>query len=91
VYEDFLPVSAAGIFRSNLGDEASTLVGKSDAASTQAAFEAALGTPVQDEMALYAAEQAESIAALKARCNTGTQSSCPASPTLWGQFNAGRT
>ncbi len=53
LYEDFLPVSAAGIFRSNLGrgDRPDTLAG-----GERSRFEAALGARVQDEMALYAAE-----------------------------------
>ena len=60
-YEDFLPVSAAGIFQSNLGAEARGAVYAVDPA--KADFEAALGRPVQDEMALYQAEQDASIAA----------------------------
>ncbi|WP_422674189.1 2-oxoadipate dioxygenase/decarboxylase HglS [Billgrantia bachuensis] len=50
-YEDFLPVSAAGIFQSNLGG------GQNEAYAGNAnreAFEQALGTPVADELALYA-------------------------------------
>ncbi|WP_062209731.1 VOC family protein [Aureimonas sp. AU12] len=58
VYEDFLPVSAAGIFQSNLGTDAQS---NAAASGRQAAFEAALGRPVHDEMALYAAAQARSI------------------------------
>jgi uncharacterized glyoxalase superfamily metalloenzyme YdcJ len=56
-YEDFLPVSAAGIFRSNLREsgEATAL----QAESNQAAFEQALGCPVWDMFSLYA-EQAAS-------------------------------
>ena len=60
-YEDFLPVSAAGIFQSNLGSEARGSAYAVDPA--KADFEAALGRPVQDEMALYQAEQDASIAA----------------------------
>lgn len=60
IYEDFLPVSAAGIFQSNLGDEA-----RSDrqTASSRSAFETALGKSVTDEFALYEAMQAESYTA----------------------------
>ncbi|GAB2800354.1 VOC family protein [Halomonas shantousis] len=50
-YEDFLPVSAAGIFQSNLGG------GRSDAYEGNAnreAFEAALQGKVLDELELYA-------------------------------------
>lgn len=60
-YEDFLPVSAAGIFQSNLGAEARAAAYAADPA--KADFEQALGRPVQDEMALYRAEQDASIAA----------------------------
>ncbi len=49
-YEDFLPVSAAGIFQSNLGDE--TQVREQGHASQQA-FEAALGCAVKDAFVLY--------------------------------------
>ena len=64
VYEDFLPVSAAGIFQSNLGGDEQ----KNYAASgAQAAFEQALGAPVADEIALYERSQAASIEAVRAR------------------------
>lgn len=49
-YEDFLPVSAAGIFQSNLGAE--TQVREQGHASQQA-FETALGCAVKDPFALY--------------------------------------
>ncbi|RVU11999.1 2-oxoadipate dioxygenase/decarboxylase HglS [Methylobacterium oryzihabitans] len=59
-YEDFLPVSAAGIFSSNLGDE-----GQRNHAqhAAKAAFERDLGAEVADEDALYAAAEAKSVAA----------------------------
>ena len=60
-YEDFLPVSAAGIFQSNLGAEARASAYAVDPA--KADFEKALGRPVQDEMVLYQAAQDASIAA----------------------------
>ncbi len=60
VYEDFLPVSAAGIFQSNLGaDDQSNY----RANANQDAFEAALGAAVIDEMALYQDIQESSLAA----------------------------
>lgn len=60
VYEDFLPVSAAGIFQSNLGaDDQSNY----SANANQDAFEAALGATVIDEMALYAQIQETSLSA----------------------------
>lgn len=58
VYEDFLPVSAAGIFQSNLASEDHS---NYSACANQDAFEAALGAQVIDEMELYAATQAESL------------------------------
>ncbi|KQQ53771.1 VOC family protein [Pseudomonas syringae] len=64
VYEDFLPVSAAGIFQSNLGDEASE-TGLSG--SSRFDFESALGSRVQDEFPLYEEIQTRSLnASLKA-------------------------
>ncbi|WP_269476083.1 2-oxoadipate dioxygenase/decarboxylase HglS [Billgrantia diversa] len=50
-YEDFLPVSAAGIFQSNLGGENG---GNYTGSANREAFEQALGAPVADELALYA-------------------------------------
>lgn len=58
VYEDFLPVSAAGIFQSNLGDQAQTQYTE---ASSKDRFEQALGASVLDELALYAETQARSL------------------------------
>ena len=58
VYEDFLPVSAAGIFQSNLGDTAqSHYAGQSN----RQAFETALGRETIDELGLYAQTQQRSI------------------------------
>lgn len=58
VYEDFLPVSAAGIFQSNLGSDEQK---NYSASSNQARFEAALGVAVVDEFALYEALQGDSL------------------------------
>ena len=58
VYEDFLPVSAAGIFQSNLGDAAQSHYGEH---SNRQAFEQALGRSTIDELALYAETQRRSI------------------------------
>ncbi|KQM85440.1 hypothetical protein ASE67_13605 [Sphingomonas sp. Leaf23] len=58
VYEDFLPVSAAGIFQSNLGG---TEQRSYAASAAQTAFEDALGDKVQDELALYAEAEARSM------------------------------
>lgn len=66
VYEDFLPVSAAGIFQSNLGDVAQTHYGEH---SNRQAFEKALGRPTVDELGLYAETQRRSIEACFAALN----------------------
>ncbi|VVN31297.1 hypothetical protein PS662_04895 [Pseudomonas fluorescens] len=58
VYEDFLPVSAAGIFQSNLGDAAQTRYAEH---SNRQAFEKALGRSTIDELGLYAETQRRSI------------------------------
>jgi uncharacterized glyoxalase superfamily metalloenzyme YdcJ len=50
IYEDFLPVSAAGIFQSNLGDGTHQAY---VASPERALFEQALGAPILDEFALY--------------------------------------
>ncbi len=58
VYEDFLPVSAAGIFQSNLGtDQQQNYATRSN----RTAFEEALGARVTDELDLYAERQARSL------------------------------
>jgi len=61
IYEDFLPVSAAGIFQSNLGDKAAQ---PGQHSGNQLDFEQALGCPVMDEFSLY--QQAEDKS--KRRC-----------------------
>ena len=58
VYEDFLPVSAAGIFQSNLGDDA---VQAFAASPNQRLFEKALGTVVLNEFEHYAGIERASI------------------------------
>lgn len=63
-YEDFLPVSAAGIFQSNLGAAETRDAYAVDAA--RADFEAALGLPLLDEMALYRQAQERSLAEVRA-------------------------
>ncbi|WMJ67613.1 VOC family protein [Stenotrophomonas sp. 24(2023)] len=62
VYEDFLPVSAAGIFQSNLGGEEQRAYA---AQANREAFEQALGVAVNDEFEIYAQLQADSLAALR--------------------------
>lgn len=63
VYEDFLPVSAAGIFQSNLGTSEQRSYSANEA---QAAFEQALGVAVTDPFTLYEAMEQDSIAAVRA-------------------------
>lgn len=58
VYEDFLPVSAAGIFQSNLGDE---ITQEFVASPNQVMFERDLGESVFDEFAYYAQIERTSI------------------------------
>ena len=60
-------MSAAGIFRSNLGSEGTAIHADG---GKRAAFEAALGTAVYDEFALYEAAQEASLAACRSelRC-----------------------
>lgn len=59
-YEDFLPVSAAGIFQSNLGGGQS---GAYEGNANRGAFEEALGAAVIDELALYAERESSSYQA----------------------------
>ncbi|WOC16869.1 VOC family protein [Pseudochrobactrum sp. MP213Fo] len=64
VYEDFLPVSAAGIFQSNLGDDDTQEFTESP---NQKRFESDLGATVLNEFEHYARIERESVeAALKA-------------------------
>lgn len=63
IYEDFLPVSAAGIFLSNLGDFRGS---DGVAGAAKDAFERDLGTSVLDEFDLYEAAQQRSIDAVLA-------------------------
>lgn len=63
IYEDFLPVSAAGIFQSNLGGTEQRAYAEQ---ANQAAFEAALGASVGDAFALYAGIEQASLDALTA-------------------------
>ncbi|AHF66585.1 2-oxoadipate dioxygenase/decarboxylase HglS [Pseudomonas cichorii] len=61
VYEDFLPVSAAGIFQSNLGDDAQSHY---TTGSHQDEFQKALGRQTINELKLYADTQRRSLEAL---------------------------
>jgi len=60
VYEDFLPVSAAGIFQSNLGDRAQQ---EFTASPNQQRFERDLGTAVLNAFEHYASIEAASLEA----------------------------
>lgn len=58
-YEDFLPVSAAGIFRSNLASDSHNGF---TASANQQAFEQALGAKVLNEFEWYAHREQQSLA-----------------------------
>ena len=60
-YDDFLPVSAAGIFRSNMQEGTKAAQGKEP---KQEQLERALGCPILDGDAMYAARQARSALAV---------------------------
>jgi uncharacterized glyoxalase superfamily metalloenzyme YdcJ len=62
-YEDFLPVSAAGIFRSNLGNASQMEIAEN---ANQGDFEQALGVSVLDPFDLYADAEADSLQAVRA-------------------------
>jgi uncharacterized glyoxalase superfamily metalloenzyme YdcJ len=62
VYEDFLPRSAAGIFQSNLSGEGTRDNDKAGAAYDAAWLSGAVGRDVLDPYALYAQQQADSLA-----------------------------
>nr|WP_201589053.1 VOC family protein [Psychrobacter pulmonis] len=80
VYEDFLPVSAAGIFQSNLHDDSTNdnendnenggKQSKGEVHTNKEAFENALGAQVYDELALYQTLQAQSLKACLAKLNS---------------------
>ncbi|MBP2171516.1 putative glyoxalase superfamily metalloenzyme YdcJ [Erwinia toletana] len=58
IYEDFLPVSAAGIFQSNLGSETRA---RSQGHASREQFEQASGAAVHDEIELYAQREQASL------------------------------
>lgn len=61
IYEDFLPLSAGGIFNSNLGNASQTKQLIQDAGSNLKEFQRALGESVKDEFSLYEQMQRESL------------------------------
>ena len=56
VYEDFLPRSAAGIFRSNLADEGVATGRERECRGTRRGWRARSAATVHDPMELYAAQ-----------------------------------
>ncbi len=66
VYEDFLPISAAGIFRSNLGDREATTV---PTAENRDLFEFQLGCRIIDEHDLYSKIEQTTLAEVRRRLN----------------------
>ncbi|MFO8029615.1 MAG: VOC family protein [Cyclonatronaceae bacterium] len=63
-YEDFLPVSAAGIFKSNLDERSGQI--ESGQSSNRALLEEALGAPVGDYHDLYSEQEDTSIQSILA-------------------------
>lgn len=61
VYEDFLPRSAAGIFRSNLDSDGSRDTTREAAPRDEAWMASVMGRTLHDPMALYAAQQQASL------------------------------
>jgi len=68
IYEDFLPVSAAGIFKSNLDKDAGNI---SKISPNRSLFEKSLGRPVLDYFALYAADEEKSRLAVLEKLSHG--------------------
>lgn len=60
-YEDFLPVSAAGIFQSNLAGVGQNRPESGQGSGSRGDFENALGCPVHDEMKLYADRETKTL------------------------------
>ncbi|KAK4228038.1 hypothetical protein QBC38DRAFT_167487 [Podospora fimiseda] len=60
-YEDFLPLSAAGIFTSNLGDDDRKLYKTNGMADGRAELEAVLGQQIPCETSLYEELQSDSV------------------------------
>jgi uncharacterized glyoxalase superfamily metalloenzyme YdcJ len=60
-YEDFLPVSAAGIFASNLNQYGTTFTAKARKTYVQADLESIMGMPIVDADRVYRGVQAASI------------------------------
>ncbi|KAL5341015.1 DUF1338 domain protein [Aspergillus crustosus] len=73
-YEDFLPLSAAGIFQSNLqsnGGPSKGALNENQPQADKGGFEAALGCHVMSADELYASAQAESLRICAANLNLG--------------------
>ena len=71
VYEDFLPVSAAGIFQSNLGEDGQ---GQYKSVSNKDIFEKCLNAKVLDEISLYTQMEEQSITECLATLNQVVES-----------------
>ncbi len=70
VYEDFLPRSAAGIFRSNLTDEEGNAPAGAGAHYDRSWLAEAIGRPVHDPFDLYAAQREASLGEVRAAFGT---------------------
>jgi uncharacterized glyoxalase superfamily metalloenzyme YdcJ len=60
-YEDFLPISAAGIFASNLGQYGTKSTADTKPIYTQQMLEAIMGKPIIDANVTYRGQEAESL------------------------------
>jgi uncharacterized glyoxalase superfamily metalloenzyme YdcJ len=81
VYEDFLPRSAAGIFQSNLTDQGSRDDEQQGTAYDLARLSEVVGMPIQDPLALYAAQQRASLSAAEHRLGRSIATSPPVQET----------
>lgn len=71
-YEDFLPLSAGGIFNSNLGTVSKSKQLIMDAEPDLDGFQRLLGTPITDEFQLYGQMQQESLEHCRRQLGIGT-------------------
>jgi uncharacterized glyoxalase superfamily metalloenzyme YdcJ len=76
-YEDFLPVSAAGIFASNLNQYGTKSTAHVKPTYKQSDLEAVLGKPIIDASAVYAAIHARSILTTLDALGVGSQLPAP--------------
>ena len=81
-FEDFLPVSAAGIFASNLQEYGTKSTAPERPMHTQAMFERMLGKPVIDADSIYKAVEANSLIQMYAQLGLWERLPAPARSEL---------